>query len=240
MTAMKNTLFITGTSSGLGHAFAKYYLRKEWQVYGISRRRPDTLTNFPNFHFESLDLEDLDQIPLTLDKLFKEINEIDLVLLNAALLGTIGEMTKASLPELKRLMDTNVWANKVVLDYLLSGQFKLRHIIAISSGAAVNGNHGWGGYSISKAALNMLTQLYAREFPHIHFTALAPGLIDTSMQDYLCETADGTRFPSVKTLKAARNTPAMPKPDVAAQNIVRLFPKLLDYESGAFVDIRKI
>ena len=86
----------------------------------------------------------------------------------------------------------------------------------------------------------MLTQLYAREFPETHFTALAPGLIDTPMQDYLCEHADEIRFPSVKVLKAARNTPDMPKPETAARTIISLFPKLLAYPSGSFVDIRKI
>ena len=235
---MEQTVFVTGTSSGLGKGFVKCFLEKKWQVYGVSRRVPDDLLANLNFHFQSLDLGELDRIPVVLEKLFYQVERIKVAVLNAGILGTIGDMAETNLSELKQLMDTNLWANKIILDCLLKGRFKPIQIISISSGAAVNGNRGWGGYSLSKAALNMLTQLYAREFPETHFTALAPGLIDTPMQDYLCEFADETRFPSVKTLKAARNTPKMPKPVTAAQNIISLFPKLLNYESGSFVDIR--
>ena len=194
----------------------------------------------PNFNFQSLDLTDVSRIPLTLEKLFHRVKRVDVVILNAAVIGTIGDLTETKLSALRELMSINLWANKVILDYVLKNRFAPDQIISISSGAATNGNRGWGGYSLSKAALNMLTQLYAREFPETHFTALAPGLIDTPMQDYLCEHADEIRFPSVKVLKAARNTPDMPKPETAARTIISLFPKLLAYPSGSFVDIRKI
>ena len=237
---MKQTVFITGTSSGLGHEFAKCYLMKGWQVFGISRRPSEDLVAIPNFYFQPLDLRKFDEIPSAMGKLFDQVEEIDLIILNAGALGTIGDLTEAKLAELRQLMDTNVWANKVLLDFLLKDRFNPKQVITISSGASINGHRGWSGYSLSKATLNMLTQLYAQEFPKVHFTALAPGLIDTSMQDYLCERADENRFPSVKILKEARNTPKMPKPDVAAENILSLLPKLLTYKSGAYVDIRKM
>ena len=237
---MLRSIFITGTSSGLGNGFARCYLEKQWQVYGISRRISDEFIANPNFHFQSLDLTEFDRIPTVLDKLLLHEQRIDVVILNAGVIGTIGDLIETDIPELKQVMDINLWANKIILDYLLKDRFKPDQIILISSGAAVNGNRGWGGYSLSKAALNMLAKLYAQEFPQLHFTALAPGLVDTPMQDYLCECADETRFPSVKVLKAARNTPAMPKPEDAARTIISLFPKLLSYESGSFVDIRKI
>jgi NAD(P)-dependent dehydrogenase (short-subunit alcohol dehydrogenase family) len=138
-------------------------------------------------------------------------------------------------------MRVNVWANKVILDWLIERQIPIDQVVAISSGAAVNLHYGWGGYALSKAALNNLMTLYAREMPDTHVVALAPGLIDTGMQDYLCEEVDSDEFPSVQKLKDARGTENMPGPREAAEQIIDLLADLRDnHESGAFVDIRKL
>ena len=90
------------------------------------------------------------------------------------MLGSLGDMSEAQLDDLKRVMDVNVWSNKTVLDALFARAFPVKQVVTISSGAAVNGNRGWRGYSISKAALNMLTRLYAAENPDTHFCARWP------------------------------------------------------------------
>ena len=86
----------------------------------------------------------------------------------------------------------------------------------------------------------MLIKLYAAENPETHFTSLAPGLIDTAMQDYLCAEVDTSKFKAVQRLKDARDTEAMPKPPEAARKLIDAFPKMLFYESGHFADIRKL
>ncbi|MFW5816506.1 MAG: alcohol dehydrogenase, partial [Wenzhouxiangella sp.] len=108
-------------------------------------------------------------------------------------------------------------------------------------GAAVNMNYGWGGYSLSKAALNNLIQLYAHEMTDTHLSALAPGLVDTAMQDYLCGEVDSEEFPSVQKLKDARGTDHMPDARQAAETILDLLPDLrANQPSGSFVDIRQL
>ena len=49
----------------------------------------------------------------------------------------------------------------------------------------------------------MLARLYAHEFPQTHLTAVAPGIIDTAMMDYLCDDSDPEAFPAVQRLRAA-------------------------------------
>ena len=139
-------------------------------------------------------------------------------------------------------MDINVWANKGILDRLHDPGPSPDQIILMSSGAAVNGHRGWGAYSLSKAALNMLAKLYAHEFPESHLTALAPGLVDTGMQDYLCDPqqVDAGRFPSIEKLRLARATGAMPDPAQAGRRIADLVLKLRSGPSGAFVDVRDL
>jgi NAD(P)-dependent dehydrogenase (short-subunit alcohol dehydrogenase family) len=128
----------------------------------------------------------------------------------------------------------------VVLDWLLGSGIQVGQIVAISSGAAVLGNKGWGGYALTKAALNMLLRLYAHEFPHSHLSALAPGLIDSPMMDYLCVEPDPEEYPALARIREARGTEAMPKPRQAAKRVLGVLDALLEFESGSFVDIRQI
>lgn len=235
-------IFITGVSSGIGYGLAQHYLSSGHVVYGVSRRTPDQeLTGSSDFHFQTLDLLDHAAVQLQLPALLEEVDDLDLVILNAGILGEIADMKETSLDDLKHLMDVNVWANKVVLDQLFESQFGVQQVVTISSGAAVNGNRGWSGYSISKAALNMLTQLYARENSSVHFSAVAPGLVDTAMQDRLCSMIDEAKtFPSLGVLQSKRGGPEMPGPVEVACRLARFFACLPNsVESGQFVDIRK-
>jgi benzil reductase ((S)-benzoin forming) len=244
MTATANDapcVLITGVSTGIGHALAAEYLNRGAIVYGLSRRTPDALTANDRFHFQAVDLADYARIAPAIHSVLRDVPSLHLIILNAGLLGPIADVADTPLDDFKQLMDVNVWANKGILDAVFARGIRVRQVVAISSGAAVNGNRGWGAYSISKAALNMLTKLYARERPDTHFCAFAPGLIDTSMQDYLCDLKDVEKFPSLGVIQSKRNTPAMPKPPEAAKRFVDVFPKLPDaVPSGEFTDIRKM
>ena len=229
-------VLITGTSSGIGHGLAKHYCSQGAEVYGISRRESDIQSE--NFHHLSLDLLDYDAVKSEIPKFVKDVEEFDLVILNAGVLGKIQPMAKAQLSELKHTMEMNLWSQKMLLDTLLSST-SIKTVIGISSGAGVNGNLGWSGYSLSKAALNMLIQLYAQEFKQTKFYAFAPGLVDTNMQDHLWEVSE-EKYPSVKKLHDARGTQNMPKPEEFASKFEKALPELLKMDSGKFVDIRKM
>jgi benzil reductase ((S)-benzoin forming) len=234
------TTLITGVSSGLGNGLAHAYLERGGEVFGVSRREPTDLLRRDRFHFQTLDLQDVNQIGPQLKKLLADVDRLDLVILNAGILGEIKDLQETALSAIRRVMDVNVWANKLVLDHLFRSGTPIRQVVTISSGASVNGSRGWGAYSLSKATLNMLTRLYAREQPDTHFCALAPGPIDTAMQDYLCELQADDRYPSINVLKAKRNTIKMPAPRDAANRVSAAIEHLPDLvKSGDFADIRK-
>lgn len=235
-----STVFITGSSKGLGNGFANYFLQSNNNVIGFSRSEAPSLSENKHYSHHLADFSQLDSISTVISKAIEGITQIDTVILNAGILGDIQTMHDSSIEEMKKVMDTNLWANKVILDTLLHKNVTIKQVVAISSGASINGNKGWSGYSISKAALNMLIKLYASEYPSTHFTALAPGLIDTSMQDYLCGKVDKTLFPSVERLQSARGTEAMPNGTQAAIQIASVFPKLLECPSGSYEDVRKL
>ncbi|MDH5718171.1 MAG: SDR family NAD(P)-dependent oxidoreductase [Spirochaetia bacterium] len=234
------TAFITGISSGLGEALALNYLDSGWNVIGLSRRNPKWGYEKENLHFQSVNLAKFDEIERNLEGLFEHTKSIDIAILNAAILGEISDLAEADLTEVKKIMDVNVWANKIIFDFFIHSKINVKQIVAISSGASKSGGRGWNGYGISKAALNMLVQLYASEMPETHITALAPGLIDSSMQEYISSLSHDTaeKFPTVKRLKEARGTNDMPKPKEAAKKIISFLPKLLTMPSGKYYDIR--
>lgn len=234
-------VFITGVSSGIGWGLAKYYLSEGHEVYGISRRIPKDLISNKNFHHQVCDLAKFDTIPSAITSLLKKVETLNLSILNAGILGPINHMKNQSMVDLKEVMDINVWANKPIIDTLTSLIPKVEKVVAISSGAAVNGSKGWGGYSISKAALNMLMKLYAAENENTRFYAFAPGLVDTAMQDYLCGgELDSSVFPSAQKLMNARNTPNMPKAEAAGGILAKDIQQLNNHPSGSFLDIRKM
>ncbi|MFP4154784.1 MAG: SDR family NAD(P)-dependent oxidoreductase [Halothiobacillaceae bacterium] len=229
-------VLITGNSSGLGRGLTEAALARGWTVFGLSRRGCD----LPGVHDVRCDLADHEAIGPAINRLLAGVGRLELVILNAGVLGEIADLQDTDLESLKQVMEINVWANKTLIDALIGRGVAVGQIVGISSGAAVLGNRGSSGYALSKAALNMLLRLYARELPQAHVSALAPGLIDSRMIDTLCSASDPVRFPALERIRAARGTDRMLAPREAAERVLSVLPALLDFPSGEFVDIRQI
>lgn len=233
-------ILITGTSSGIGNALALEYLKKDHTVFGISRRLNDNLKPYNNYQHISLDLSVLSKIEESLIKHFSKIKNLDIVLLNAGILPEINDMKGTSVDEIKKVMDVNVWSNKIIIDTLIKQVSSIHQIIAISSGAAVSGSRGWNAYSLSKATLNMLIDLYSKEIKETHFIALAPGVIDTAMQDYIYNLPETKFYPVVKKLRSMKGTEDMPEAFNISSRLVKAIELAMKYESGSFIDIREM
>ena len=233
----QNNILITGVSSGLGNGLLNYYLNAGCHVYGVSRR--EVKIDSERFHFTTLDLAQFDRIPETIISLLAEVNSLDLVVLNAGILPPFGDMKKTSLADIDSTMQTNVWANKVLLDCLISHVSNIKQVIGISSKASQSGARGWNAYALSKATLNMLLALYAAEEPEIHFTALAPGVIETPMLNYIKQLEPSPIYPVLVRLQNAIGTPDMSTPDEVAPKLAQFFERVLSMPSGQYVDIRE-
>ncbi|MCB2207261.1 MAG: SDR family NAD(P)-dependent oxidoreductase [Bacteroidetes bacterium] len=232
-------ILITGTSKGIGAALAMKYLEKGHKVFGISRSANAKLNANDNFTFLSLDLSDFKKVKEKLPPFIQQAGNMGLVILNAGILNEIKDLKDTPIEEIKNVMDVNVWVNKIIVDICFDMLEKVDQVVAISSGAAVSGSRGWNAYSLSKAALNMLIDLYAKEHTTTHFSAIAPGIIDTGMQDYISSLPDTLDYPAVKKLKKAKNTPDMPPPGEVSEKLVNAFEKALNYKSGSFLDVRE-
>lgn len=228
-------VLITGHSRGLGGALTDLHLEQGDHVFGASRtKRPGDAARLTQI---VADFKDPAAATAALDAHVAADIALERVFLNAGVLGPIAALADTPLTTLREVMEINVWANKAVLDWLLERGTAPAQVVLMSSGASNSGNFGWGAYALSKATLNMLTRLYAHEFPASHLCALAPGLVETAMQDEIAEQ-DAETFPSLARLQAARGTANMPTPAVAARRIVDALPRLRGFPSGSFVDMR--
>jgi NAD(P)-dependent dehydrogenase (short-subunit alcohol dehydrogenase family) len=156
------------------------------------------------------------------------------------MLGEIKTFDKWGYGELIEIMNVNVWSNKYILDWLFEYNIKVKQVISISSGASEHTYKGWGGYSITKSALRMMTEVYSKEIEDTHFISLAPGLVDTSMQDYLCSEVDVKEFPVIEKFIQAKKDRLTEQPNIIAKKIIELVPSLKNYTNGSFLDLRNM
>lgn len=231
-------ILITGTSSGVGFGLAKYYLDHEHTVYGISRKSNQILNKYINFKFLSQDLSRFEDAANNVSEFIKDVNSFNLVILNAGVINEVKNLKDTSMSEIQSVMDVNVWANKVLIDVLLNGSQHLDQIVAISSASSLGRSRGWNAYSLSKATLNAKIKLYANEHPETHFCALAPGPVDTSMQDYIYNLKGVENYPDIQVLKDAKDSLTMTNIQDAAILIVAAIKEAMNHSSGSYLDAR--
>ncbi len=238
---MSKTILITGASSGIGLGLARAALDRGDRVLAV-QRRPSPVGKRDGFTEVLTDLTDFDRTAPALTRLLTRVPELDLVVLNAGVLGEIQDLAETPLAHIERVMTINTWANKVLLDSLFARDLEVRQVVGMSSGAAVSGSRGWSSYALSKAAFVMLLKLYAAERLNTHFCSFAPGLVDTAMQDVLCSKGndDVERFPSLGRIQSARGTETMPTPERIAERLLAAFELVRSEPSGSFVDIRQM
>ena len=101
------TIFITGTSSGIGKATTKLFQSKEWHVIATMRNpeQETELTQLENVTILPLDVTDIRQIKQTVDKVVS-LYDIDVVLNNAGH-GLFGPVEAVSEQQIQRQISTN-------------------------------------------------------------------------------------------------------------------------------------
>ena len=238
MNVKEKDVFISGVSSGLGQALAEWALDAGATVWGVSRRQPEPLIA-RGLRWMELDLQSVEGREKAVRETFGEVVRWEVVWLNAGMLPPMADMRETPLATMREVMEVNVWGQKWLLDQLLMEAETVGSVVAISSGASQSGSRGWNGYAVSKAALNMLIKLYAVECPEVHFAALAPGMVESAMQDYLQGVHDA-RFATLDRHRAAQQTPTMQTATLAAKRCWEAVPHLRQVASGSYANLREL
>ncbi len=106
---MKQTIFITGASSGIGKETAKYFQLKGWNVVATMRNpeHETELIGLENVFVTKLDVLDLESISQAITKGIEKFGGID-VLLNNAGYGAYGPLESFPREKILRQFNTNV------------------------------------------------------------------------------------------------------------------------------------
>lgn len=130
---MTNTVFITGASSGIGKATAKYFNENGWNVVA-TMRTPDNdteLRSLKNVLVTQLDVTDSNSIVSAVQAGIEKFGKID-ALINNAGYGAYGPLEVFDMDRIRRQFDTNV------IGLLETTKAVLPHMRGNKSGTIVN------------------------------------------------------------------------------------------------------
>lgn len=157
------TLFITGTSSGIGRGTAKRFLEHGWNVAGTQLAcdiaKEAELTQYPGFHLYELDVLDHQRIPQVAKQVIAEFGSVDVVVNNAGI-GIMGPIEIGRREQILKILEVNV------LGYILVAQAFLPYMRQARKGTIVNVgamgarlvHPGLGYYNMTKAAIAVLSE----------------------------------------------------------------------------------
>ena len=178
---MNKVVFITGASTGIGNATAKYLFGKGFRVYGTCRN--PKLNNQP-FTMLQLDLNDINTIENAVKTIIDKEGRID-ILINNAGSGITGPIEETPTDEMRKSFDTNFFGTIDVIKSVLPQMRKQKYglIINLTSIAGYMGLPFRGVYSSSKSALERVTESIRMEVKKfgIMITNIAPGDFNTNI-----------------------------------------------------------
>ena len=185
---------VTGASRGIGAATATAMAAQGAHVILTARTAKD-LEAVEDAIFEAggsstiapLDLTDGDSIPRLAAAVTQRWGKLDILILNAAMLGTLSPVSTIDGAEFARLFTLNVSAQQVMIasfDALLR-KSEAGRLVALTSSVGATPRAFWGAYGASKAALENLVDSYVEEVKNLSQVRTAvvdPGRTRTTMR----------------------------------------------------------
>jgi NAD(P)-dependent dehydrogenase (short-subunit alcohol dehydrogenase family) len=216
---------ITGASRGLGAAMAK-----DFQAHGMKlalcARGELPLADGPDVLTARLDIAEETAVRAFADAAAAKFGRIDLWINNAGVLEPVCAARDLTTEALQGHFSINVFGA------LYGCQAMQRHVashdgegvlINISSGAAWGGYAGWAAYCMGKAALDRLSETIQLEeaAQGLRTHAVAPGIIDTGMQETIRSCTEET-FPMVDKFHEYKANDLFNEPEFVAEHLLQL------------------
>lgn len=217
---VKKLVIITGSHKGIGLALAKSFLETgEYVVWGFSRQ--NALDN-ADFRFFRLDLSETDFTTYLPDSL-PDYSEYILIN-NAGIIEPIQPADQVDEQKLKKIYNVNILSVHLLSAWFLrltKNKRTQKIIINISSGAGRYPVSHWSSYCATKAALDMLSECIALEYPDVRVYSIAPGMVNTSMQQHI-RSHSKESFPDVERFKKAFENNMLNDTHLVAEKIIHL------------------
>jgi len=247
-----NYFIITGSSRGIGESITRKLIESGNTIFAVSRTMNEDLVelasslNIPLFYHEA-DLTIREEAESFIHSVFEKIQFTDhdkiALINNAGMLEPVGPAQSINNKLTAKHLHLNLLTPIILTSVFIAKTATLpiqKVILNISSGASHIPFSGWSIYCSSKAGLDMFTRVTGleqatAEHPVTIF-ALAPGIIETGMQELIRNT-DEALFPDQKKFIELYEEGKLSKPDDVAQIILAsLFNATIETGSVLTID----
>ena len=221
---MNKTIFITGTSSGIGKSTAQYFAQKGWNVAATMRspEKGKDLAELSNVNVYQLDVTDESSINQAVAKAIQDFGKIDVVLNNAGY-GLIGPFELATKEQVQREFQTNLFGAMNVMRAFLPHfkQNKDGLIINLTSVGGLITMPYTSLYHSTKFALEGFSESLAYELEQfgIRIKIVEPGAVYTN---FATTSLDMTKSDSIRDY------------DADLQKLQQAFDKIMKPEENSF------
>lgn len=229
---------VTGASKGIGESIARGLVEHGARVVVSSRSQEavdSVASSFVSDGFDAVGIAcnvgEKDQLENLVLQTISKFGGIDIIVNNAATNPVFGKLAEADDAVFDKIMNVNVKAC-MQLANMCYPSMKSRgagSIINIASVEGLKPSFGLGLYSISKAALIMLTKSQAKEWGRagIRSNAICPGLIKTKFSASIWKNED-----MLSQFETALPSGRMAEPDEMAGLAVYLASDAASYSTG--------
>ena len=188
---MKQTIFITGATSGFGKAIAEKFAEGGYQIIACGRRleRLQTLKKSLEQNFKTkvlilnFDIQNRSEVETALNAIPEEWRQIDILINNAGLAAGLDDIQNGNIDDWEAMIDTNLkgllYVTRIISPWMVAR--KQGHIFNLGSTAAKYVYPKGNVYCATKHAVDALSQAMRIDMlPYnIKVTAIHPGAAET-------------------------------------------------------------
>lgn len=192
---LKDTnIIITGAGTGFGKSMALHFSKLKASIFAIDidEKALDQLKlDNPDIHIYQCDVADNKKVEETIEQIFQFEGGVNVLINNAGIMKNAPLVNLLQRPDNRHAIE--LWENVIAVNQnsvfyttrtFASKMIKNRNkgVIVNISSIAANGNIGQTAYAASKAAVEAMTKVWAKELGvlGVRSVAVAPGFIDTS------------------------------------------------------------
>ena len=189
----KKIALVTGAGEGIGSSIAIELAKKKIHIIitgktlsGLENTEIVIRSNGGTCTIVQLDMNDFVGIDKLGIEIFKRWGKLDILISNAAILGTLGPLHHQSSEEFFDVINVNLLSNHRLirsLDALLK-KSSMPKALFLSSSVALSAKSFWGAYAVSKSGLEHMIKVWAEENKqnNLSIIIIDPGKTRTKMR----------------------------------------------------------